>query len=69
MYYWVVKVVSQAGFEPATFPLGGGRAIQLCHWDMCALYKKTNKNKQLMGLSCLDGGLMTNVVNAPFFRR
>jgi len=36
---------------------------------MCALYKKTNKNKQLMGLSCLDGGLMTNVVNAPFFRR
>ena len=26
-------MVSPAGFEPATCPLGGGRAIQLCHGD------------------------------------
>ena len=25
------KMALQAGFEPATCPLGGGRAIQLCH--------------------------------------
>lgn len=41
-------MASQAGFEPATSPLGGARAIQLCHWDVRALYKNTNKNKQLM---------------------
>ncbi len=41
-------MASQAGFEPATLPLGGARAIQLCHWDVRALYKNTNKNKQLM---------------------
>ena len=37
-------MASQAGFEPATSPLGGARAIQLCHWDVRALYKNTNKN-------------------------
>ena len=26
-------MVSQAGFEPATFPLGGGCSIQLSYWD------------------------------------
>ena len=41
-------MASQAGFEPATSPLGGARAIQLCHWDVRALYKNINKNKQLM---------------------
>ena len=40
-------MASQAGFEPATLSLGGARAIQLCHWDVRALYKNTNKNKQL----------------------
>lgn len=40
-------MASQAGFEPATSPLGGARAIQLCHWDVRALYKNANKNKQL----------------------
>ncbi len=40
-------MASQAGFEPATSPLGGARAIQLCHWDVRALYKNTNKKKQL----------------------
>ena len=29
----LILLVSQAGFEPATCPLGGGRAIQLRHWD------------------------------------
>lgn len=33
-------MVSQAGFEPATYPLGGDCAIQLCHWDIeVPLYK------------------------------
>ena len=27
------KVVSPAGIEPATYALGGRRAIQLCHGD------------------------------------
>ena len=40
-------MASQAEFEPATSPLGGARAIQLCHWDVRVLYKNTNKNKQL----------------------
>ncbi len=44
-------MASQAGFEPATLPLGGARAIQLCHWDVRALYKNTNKNKQLRRFS------------------
>lgn len=29
------KVVTPAGFEPATSSLGGTRAIQLCHGAIC----------------------------------
>lgn len=29
------KLVSPAGVEPATYALGGRRAIQLCHGDLC----------------------------------
>ena len=29
----LINMVSRAGFEPATCPLGGGRAIQLRHRD------------------------------------
>ncbi len=29
-----LKMVSPTGFEPVTCPLGGGRAIQLCHGDI-----------------------------------
>jgi hypothetical protein len=29
-----ISLVSQARFELATCPLGGGRAIQLRHWDV-----------------------------------
>ena len=29
----LIILVSQGGFEPPTCPLGGGRAIQLRHWD------------------------------------
>ena len=34
VYDTLISLVSQAGFEPATCPLGGGRAIQLRHWDV-----------------------------------
>lgn len=30
----LISLVSRAGFEPATCPLGGGCAIQLCHRDL-----------------------------------
>lgn len=56
-------MVSQAGFEPATSPLGGARAIQLCHWDMRVLYiRKLIKRNGCMALPCLCDGLITNVV-------
>ena len=35
--YWTLLedfLVPRAGFEPATCPLGGDRAIQLCHRSM-----------------------------------
>ncbi|GEM_PF-2601337 len=32
------KLVSPAGIEPATYALGGRRAIQLCHEDMGRKY-------------------------------
>ena len=31
--YMLILLASQARFELATCPLGGGRAIQLRHWD------------------------------------
>ncbi len=34
-------MVPRAGFEPATYPLGGDRAIQLCHRGMINIYKQT----------------------------
>lgn len=35
---YVTNLVPWAGFEPATFPLGGGCAIQLCHQGVESLY-------------------------------
>jgi hypothetical protein len=32
------RVVSRAGVEPTTFPLGGGRSIQLSYRDMYAAH-------------------------------
>ena len=29
----MTRMASQAGIEPATFPLGGGCSIQLSYWD------------------------------------
>ncbi len=28
----LILMVPQAGLEPATFPLGGGRSIQMSYW-------------------------------------
>ena len=33
------KLVSPAGVEPATYALGGRRAIQLCHGDVGVVYR------------------------------
>ncbi len=34
------RMVPRVGVEPTTFPLGGGRAIQLCHRGRNSLDKK-----------------------------
>ena len=37
------KLVSPAGVEPATYALGGRRAIQLCHGDSSEVYLMHDK--------------------------
>ena len=57
------KVVSPAGIEPATYALGGRRAIQLCHGDFsyqsASSFVRCCPNGKLYGISnkiCLKWG-------------
>jgi hypothetical protein len=56
-------MVPRAGFEPATYPLGGDRAIQLCHrGSVCCTHTEDGLPLYLFGT---EGRTRTDTVSPP----